>query len=294
MGNANNGAPRPMAETSKRYSSIFYTACLSCLFALGGCLEKQPDSEITIGASYGGVGGDAALSNTRIGNLTGTQDADKNKAAPEHAAVEHKEMPDGHGSGEGGEVATGSGAAAEGSTKALTADAAADAGPEHQEVVAEPDAVAHSDIAHVDRPAGYGQDGEQEAAPPGAEGGSLEGSIPTMASPFEKAHEGKEMVVVTGKIEVGGDIKGIADIDCFQPAPDSPAKRKFVNKIKAIAPGEFTMKVPKDYGPLILSAFIDVKSDGPDPTDPQGHYLDNPLTVGSEDISDVLIILETR
>ena len=243
---------------------------------LVGCLEKQSDSEITIGGTYGGVGG--TLDNpgkTTVGNVTGdatpggTPGAD---AKAVHETVTHVDRPDGFG--------------VDGTTTEGTPSAAGTTA-----VVGAPEPVAHHEVTHVDRPPGYGQEGA-EAAPEGGPGGAPGSGIPNVPSPFEKQFQGQKMITLSGTIVFEGDYSGVVDIDCFLEDAKSGGGRKFVNKIKAQGPGTFTMKVPADYGKIHLSAFLDLLSDGPDPKDPQGSFPKNPVSIGTQDISGLEITLK--
>ena len=256
----------------------------------GACLEKQPDSEITIGGSYGGVGGEGAASGpAKLGDVAAIPTGDGGGSAA-HAEVVHEERPAGFGHDADpppeGDGPPGGAPGPDGVAPPPEGDPNAGGG----QPVGTPNPVVHEEHQHVDRPPGYGHDDGGEAAPAGAPGGSPDGSLPQATSPFERQGEGKAMVVVRGTLSVDGEAAGVADIDCFVPDETSPAKRRFVNKIKARAPGPFEMKVPAGYGPLILAAFLDLGGDGPDPTDPQGTYTKT-LEVGDSDIAGVDIAL---
>lgn len=241
-----------------------------------GCLEKQSDSEITIGGTYGGVGG--TLDNpgkTTVGNVTGDATPGSGTPGPDtkvaHETVAHVDRPGGFGV---------EGASAEGTPAAGGTTAA----------VGAPEPVAHKEVTHVDRPPGFGQEGATTTGdgPAGAPGSG----IPNVPSPFEKQFEGQKMITLSGTLTMEGDYAGVVDVDCFLEDPKSGGGRKFVNKIKAQGPGTFTMRVPADYGKIHISAFLDLMSDGPDPKDPQGSYLKNPVTIGTQDVSGLEITLK--
>ncbi|MDP7112893.1 MAG: hypothetical protein QGH45_13065 [Myxococcota bacterium] len=127
--------------------------------------------------------------------------------------------------------------------------------------------------------------------PEAAGGQAATGAPPGHSTPFETTYVDKPMVTVSGTLVVDEGVTGTVDIDCFAPDPDDPNKRELVNKVKIHQPGAYEMKIPKDFGALILEAFIDSDGDGPDDGDARGEFANNPLMVGGEDIADVDIEL---
>jgi hypothetical protein len=142
-------------------------------------------------------------------------------------------------------------------------------------------------------PAGGGGEPGGDAPPdPGAAGGqAATGAPPGHSTPFEATYADKPMVTVSGTLVVDEGVTGTVDIDCFAPDPEDPTKRELVNKVKIHQPGAYEMKVPKDFGALILEAFIDSEGDGPDDGDARGEFANNPLMVAGVDIADVDIEL---
>ena len=139
---------------------------------------------------------------------------------------------------------------------------------------------------------GGGEQGGDVPPDPGAAGGqAATGAPPGHSTPFETTYADKPMVTVSGTLVVDEGVTGTVDIDCFAPDPDDSSKRELVNKVKIHQPGAYEMKVPKDFGALILEAFIDSDGDGPDDGDARGEFANNPLMVGAEDIADVDIEL---
>ena len=162
---------------------------------------------------------------------------------------------------------------------------------------------------HVERPPGYGShlppegaaaESEPEPDPVVGEPEPVEGEpepvVPKQETPFEREYKGKEMITVSGEIIYDGEVAdGVGvDLDCFVPLPNTRARRKLVNKVKLPGPGPYTMKVPAGFGKLIVTAFIDLERDGPDPKDPQGAYQGNPLEIKDKDITGIDLVLKPK
>ena len=143
-------------------------------------------------------------------------------------------------------------------------------------------------------PAGGGEAGAGGEGPPdpaAAGGDSAAGAPPGHQTPFESSYGDGAMITVSGTLVVDEGVTGVVDIDCFSPNADDPNTKELVNKVKVHQPGAYSMKVPKDFGKLVLEAFIDSDGDGPDDSDARGEYAGNPLIIGAEDISGVDIEL---
>lgn len=140
----------------------------------------------------------------------------------------------------------------------------------------------------VPAPAGEQQPSEQPEATE-----EQKEARPNVETPFEREYQDKPLITVSGKIEYDGATRSTVDIDCFVTDTSTKAGRKLVNKVKVPEPGPFSMKVPKDYGELYISAFIDLKGNGPDSKDPQGTYEGNPLEIKDKDIENVEIVLKS-
>ncbi len=137
-----------------------------------------------------------------------------------------------------------------------------------------------------------GEPGGDNPPDPAADGGQAAvGAPPGHSTPFESTYADAPMVTVSGTLVVDEGVTGTVDIDCFAPDAEDPNKRELVNKVKIHQPGAYEMKVPKDFGPLILEAFIDADGDGPDDGDARGEFANNPLVIAGEDISGVDIEL---
>ena len=83
----------------------------------------------------------------------------------------------------------------------------------------------------------------------------------------------------------------LIDLDVFQPDDSSPGGRKMLGKVK-LPPGEYTLDVPINFGPLILEAFVDFDNDGPGIGDLMGRYESNPVQILSSAVSNIDINLE--
>lgn len=141
---------------------------------------------------------------------------------------------------------------------------------------------------------GEGAPPQPGAAPPGAPGGDPSGA-PNNSAPPPGAGDMLPFVGEPGMtVTVSGTLicEGceLVDLDIFKPNPDAPGGREMLGKLKR-APGDYTLEVPRAFGPLLLEAFSDKGSDGPGPGDPMGRYADGPIEVGNTDISGVDITL---
>ena len=63
-----------------------------------------------------------------------------------------------------------------------------------------------------------------------------------------------------------------------------------VGKMK-LEPGEYEIEIPKNFGRLLLEAFVDLDGNGPGPGDWMGSYANNPVMVGSDDVDNIDIEL---
>ena len=140
-----------------------------------------------------------------------------------------------------------------------------------------------------------GAGGEGGAPPPpdpeAAGGQAANGDPGGHKTPFESGYGDSAMITVSGTLVVDEGVTGTVDIDCFAPKADDPDQKDLVNKVKVHQPGAYSMKVPANFGKLILEAFIDSDGDGPDDSDARGEYAGNPLVVGADDITGVDIEL---
>lgn len=148
---------------------------------------------------------------------------------------------------------------------------------------------------HKEMPPGFGstQAPEGSAAPPTVAAGAGSGvgeprkvaaGLPTE---FETKYKGKKMVTISGIIRYSGEVPQNIDLDCFQPDPKTPGGRHLVNKVKLVEAGPYSFKVPANYGPLIVTGFVDLSANGPDSKDPQGSYSKNPLEVKDRDVKGI-------
>ncbi len=159
----------------------------------------------------------------------------------------------------------------------------------------------NADPAAGEGEAGDGEGGEVPETPPdpaanGGEAGPGGAANVEATTPFEIAYGDGPMVTISGTLVADEGVEGQVDIDCFAPDPDDPKTRELVNKLKVHQPGAYSMRVPKDFGQLILEAFIDADSDGPDDGDARGEFVNNPLVVKDKDIEgvDIELILPAK
>lgn len=173
-----------------------------------------------------------------------------------------------------------------------------------------PEAVAVTEHKHQTMPPGYGSKlppdtgGKAAAVAGGSASGSPDNPAPVagvpkkvvaaIPTPFETQYKGKKMVTISGKILYSGEVPQNIDLDCFQPDKNAPGGRKMVNKVKLVEAGAYSMKVPAGYGPLIITGFVDLTSNGPDSKDPQGVYAKNPVEIKDKDIKGIDIELKAR
>lgn len=95
-----------------------------------------------------------------------------------------------------------------------------------------------------------------------------------------------ERITISGTIQWDGEQR--VDIDLFKTDASAPGGRTIAGKLK-LPGGAFSFTAPKDFGALELEAFVDVNGDGPSAGDPVGRYADNPLMVGTQDLTGVTI-----
>lgn len=100
-----------------------------------------------------------------------------------------------------------------------------------------------------------------------------------------------ERITLKGRLSCEGCTN--IDLDLFTPDESSPGGRKMLGKMKLPA-GEYEIFVPKDYGFILLEAFVDLDGNGPSKDDFMGAYEKNPVQIKSEDILGIDIILEKQ
>jgi len=150
---------------------------------------------------------------------------------------------------------------------------------EHKEIQTE--SISHQDLEHKEVSANQVEhienakpDSQPEKVGPGDE------------NPW--ANFNGSMITVYGKLICDGCEK--IDVDLFKPDNDEPGGRKMLGKFKR-SPGNYRIRVPKGFGPLILEAFQDVHGDGPNKGDYMGIFQSNPLIVRGSNLYDVNITL---
>jgi len=123
-------------------------------------------------------------------------------------------------------------------------------------------------------------EGTQEVVPHGT--GSEEAPDPFFGFPGER-------ILLSGVLACDQECE-LIDLDLFQPTDDTPGGRKMLGKIK-VPPGDYEINVPINFGTLVLEAFVDFNNDGPGIGDLMGRYIDSPIQVLAQDISNVDIRL---
>ena len=126
-------------------------------------------------------------------------------------------------------------------------------------------------------------DAETQGAPPKVEHQQMS---PEKTDPFGQL-EGPR-VRLSGRLICDGC--GRIDLDIFQPGQDGPGGRKMMGKMK-FEPGEYEIEVPKNFGRLLLEAFVDLDGNGPGPGDWMGSYANNPVVIGADDVANIDIEL---
>ena len=127
----------------------------------------------------------------------------------------------------------------------------------------------------------------KEVAP--EEGNEHGKGVPENPDPFGGV--GSDRIQLQGKL-LCDDCTNI-DLDLFTPDESSPGGRKMLGKMKLPA-GEYVVLVPKNYGYILLEAFVDLDGNGPSKDDFMGAYENNPIQIGEEDISGIDIQLEKQ
>ena len=131
---------------------------------------------------------------------------------------------------------------------------------------------------------GGGPGGEMGGSPGGGDpGGGGPGGNPDLFADYEGRR-----IVMKGSLVC--DCEGDIDLDLFKPDASAPGGRTMLGKLKKPA-GDYEIEVPENFGALILEGFVDVTGDGPSPGDAMGRYENNPVKIGSADISGIDIVL---
>ncbi len=126
-------------------------------------------------------------------------------------------------------------------------------------------------------------------AQPDSEGSPGEQSL---AQPEQVIFEdlGENPVTLSGELSLEGVEAGQVSVDVYRVDGAGHGGRSLLKKVY-VAPGSFSFQAPSDYGQLIFEASIDADGDGPTPGDPQGACEQNPVTVGSQDVVGLRIVV---
>ena len=127
----------------------------------------------------------------------------------------------------------------------------------------------------------------QEVAP--EEGTALRKGIPDNPDPFNGI-EG-ERIELMGRLVCENCDR--IDLDIFTPDDGSSSGRKMLGKMK-FPVGEYIILVPENYGVILLEAFVDMDGNGPSKDDLMGIFAQNPIQIGTENLSGIDITLEKQ
>ena len=91
-----------------------------------------------------------------------------------------------------------------------------------------------------------------------------------------------ECVTVSGKFNTSNDTTGTFRVDVQKVAQGSAPK--LVHTLELQSGGDFSFELPKDFGNIVITGFVDQTGDGPTPDDAQGR---TNLEIKSESILNV-------
>ena len=126
---------------------------------------------------------------------------------------------------------------------------------------------------------------------PGGEEGGPDNNGGGGPTPFSNPNDARfsvapgEGVTLNGEFVYTGETPGSSRLD-FQRRESPNGPPMLVHTIELDAPGPWSLEVPKDYGPIYLTGFVDLKGDGPSPDDPMGRTTE-PVNIAQEDINGV-------
>jgi len=148
------------------------------------------------------------------------------------------------------------------------------------------------------RPKAAGPEGvpEHKVVPPPKESGQAQGKPPQVEHQHVSPDKSDPFAGIEGpRVVLRGRLLcndcGRIDLDLFQAGEDGPGGRKMIGKMKWL-PGEYEIKVPQNFGSLLLEAFVDLDGNGPGPGDWMGSYANNPVVIGTDDIQNIDIELK--
>jgi hypothetical protein len=128
--------------------------------------------------------------------------------------------------------------------------------------------------------------------------GSLSGVISTEMVPPDPDQPDPFAGYGGSRVSVGGllgyDTNATVDLDIFRSNRAVSGGREMIGKLK-LSTGNYELRVPEHFGPIILEAFIDLDGNmRADSTDPMGAYSGNPLRVGDNDVWNVDLYLSVQ
>jgi hypothetical protein len=144
-----------------------------------------------------------------------------------------------------------------------------------------------------------GKGGDPNAGPPGdPNAGAPTGGDPKAAPPSGQPSDQPAPPPPEGlsfpdgpKVKISGSIvnaPGNVTLDIFKGDGAGGAARSFLGKNK-VTGSTFAIDFPEGYGPIEIEAYQDLTGDGRSPDDISTTYAQNPITIGSDPISDLVI-----
>jgi hypothetical protein len=128
-------------------------------------------------------------------------------------------------------------------------------------------------------------------AGPGPEGGQGPGGAPPPPQGAKRQQpagfgvEPGEGVVISGTVVYEGEAQGVLRVDFLPPKP-AQGMPGAVHSLTLEQPGPWSVEAPRDFGELVICAFIDTNEDGPSRGEPKV-LLTEPLKVAGEAITGI-------
>lgn len=145
-------------------------------------------------------------------------------------------------------------------------------------------------------PGNRGQPDGGGGAPPPQPGGAASGGGqgPQPSGPGSGAPMGPNAFPgVTEFVSLSGTVTGPSPaivVDFFKVDPAGQGGRTHLMKVETSS-GAWAAKFPKDYGKILIEAFVDPQHDGPTQGDPMVVYPGNPVTVGPDDTKGLSLVI---
>lgn len=132
--------------------------------------------------------------------------------------------------------------------------------------------------------------GVPDDPPPSGAGGAGDASGPPPGPPPPSGPQ----ITLKGEIRYEGYTGGGIQIDVMDGPSAGPkgAQPKVIQLERLSAPGPFTLRLSQGIGDIYVVAFNDADENGrPDREDPRGAYDGNPISIGEDDISEIVLNL---